>query len=43
MVGGLGEGTGRVSALPAGRERIWGLGALCCKLRRGEDSERGKG
>lgn len=34
MVGGLGEGTGRVSALAAGRERIWGLGALFCKGRR---------
>lgn len=43
MVGGLGEGTGRVSALAAGRERIWRLGALFCKLQRGEDSERGKG
>lgn len=28
---GWGRGWGRVSAFPAGRERIWGLGALCCK------------
>lgn len=42
MVGGLGEGTGRVSALAAGKERIWGLGALFCKLQSGEDSERGE-
>lgn len=42
MVGELGEGTGRVSALAAGKERIWGLGALFCKLQSGEDAERGE-